>query len=206
MAVFARGLVLVSLLLAACSDDGAGGAGGTGATGGGGTAGAGASGGGGEAGATTNGGGGSGVGGAGGGGGAGGSSAFAQLCAYRSANCGVDEAACLSQESCAKEFLRDEVEASLFACLTQDCNEDACLAATAMVPLSTLGTEVQGDCGATLQNCKGNFMGADTCEAPFYLADPLLTEIATCLALGCFEIDTCVGMVFDPLDACEDWI
>jgi hypothetical protein len=213
MSTVARSLVLVSVLLAACSDDGAGG---SGATGGGGTAGSGAgneSGGGGEAGASTNGGGGSGGAGAAGGGGTGGtggagggSNAFAELCAYRAASCGVDEAACLAQESCARGFLRDEVEDSLFACLTQTCDEDTCFMDTMMIPLSALGTDVQGDCLAAVGSCKGNFTGAEACYSGSYLADPLLAELAECIALSCFSIDPCVGMVFDQLDTCEDWI
>jgi hypothetical protein len=65
---------------------------------------------------------------------------------------------------------------------------------------------VQGDCLAAVGSCKGNFTGADACYSGSYLADPLLTELAECVLLGCFEIDACVDTVLDQLDACDEWI
>ena len=171
-----------------CSDDGSS-SGGSGGSGAGGT---------GSAGSPSQGGGDRGGGGAA-------ASSFSEMCEARSASCGTDRTLCLAQEGCARDFLRDEIEESLVACLTAGCDEDACIGATSQVPVSSAGASYQTACADKLTEC-ANFAD-DVCANAYLLSDDALAPFSECLALpDCAELDLCLGTAFEVFDSCESWI
>ena len=186
--------LLVTTLTFGSSDDGSssGGSGGSGGSGAGGT---------GSAGSPSQGGGDNGGGGAGGAA----ASSFSEMCEARAASCGTDLTLCLAQEGCARDFLRDDIEESLVACLTAGCDEDACIGATSQEPVSSAGAAYQTACADKLTEC-ANFAD-DVCSNAYLLSDEALAPFSECLALtDCAELDLCLSTAFEVFDSCESWI
>jgi hypothetical protein len=128
-------------------------------------------------------------------------------CDGRVASCGGDAPACKAQEVCAKELLRDDIEAPLFDCLASTCDHDACIRSVAeSFTRTTTGEQFSSAHAAYIETCPlGN---NDVAIAAWLLDVNVLDAFLACPAAAtCDEAKTC----FEQLRAlhlgdCEAWL
>jgi len=140
-------------------------------------------------------------------GGGGEGSFWVSYCESRATACGTTPDACLPEETCARDLLRDEVEATLLECLSTSCAQDVCVAQiAAQFPLTAKGAEYDAACKAYLAACPGG--NNDACSSTPILADSLLDQLLPCpSAPSCAEAISCFDAVTaETSDVCRDWI
>lgn len=117
---------------------------------------------------------------------------------------GFDTAACVADEVCAQEMLRDEIEQPMLDCLLQGCEWrfESCYQQLADRPLSAYGLGFREACMQRVAGC----MSDDYCFAGSLLSDAALGEFAACLELPCEEIGACMDGYWDnEVASCVSW-
>ena len=135
-------------------------------------------------------------------------SAWDMYCDARAAlNCPgstFSAAACKTQQACATGLLKDAIEADLIDCLSKNCSEDDCLAATLTEPLTSEGMNFSSSCQTWVTNCMA---GDDICAGAYFLEDDDLMTLNGCLSMGnCPDKQACVDAFNTSIDTCQAWL
>lgn len=141
-------------------------------------------------------------------------SAFASYCDARAKlGCpGFQAELCKTQEACALANLKDDVEASLFACLRASCDKDQCFQDTQSIPLSAAGESLEHTCTSWQFSC--DLADGRWCDNASYIEDSTLAEIEACIkpsapdpGMGnCDDTDACLDAIsMTKFKSCYAW-